>query len=176
MLVTSAEANKYLKKLLREHSELLEDEKKRSSFIAAIEEDIEEVRPGYDFQAVQDRLEEIESQIRDVKHSISIFNCHTTIPGYDITIDQMLVRIPQISARIAKLGKMSGRLGKMRINSIPGAGNHIEYQHANYDVAQAKAAYDDACNELAKCHLALDKVNNDIKFEVDCMSEEDAVS
>ena len=49
--VTSAEAAKLLKKLLDEKSILLADEYRSSTFNAALGEDVESVRPMYDYAA-----------------------------------------------------------------------------------------------------------------------------
>ncbi len=56
---TSAIAAKQLRKLNEQHDALLAMEKKAKNFTAAIQEDVESVRPAYDFQATQDALVEI---------------------------------------------------------------------------------------------------------------------
>lgn len=62
--ITSAIAAKQLRKLNEQHDALLAMEKKAKNFTAAIQEDVESVRPAYDFQATQDALVEIEEKIR----------------------------------------------------------------------------------------------------------------
>lgn len=93
--MTSAMAAKYLKKLNEEHDALLRREKKTMTFTAAIQENREEVRPEYNYSAVQVQLLELERKIRAVKHEISLFNLNQSVPGFDMTVDQMLVYIPQ---------------------------------------------------------------------------------
>ena len=101
--MTSAMAAKYLKKLNEEHDALLRREKKTMTFTAAIQENREEVRPEYNYSAVQVQLLELERKIRAVKHEISLFNLNQSVPGSDMTVDQMLVYIPQLTARKNKL-------------------------------------------------------------------------
>ena len=57
MKYTSAQANKLLKKLNDEYSALLHKEQRSRDFRAAMGEDIESVRPAYDYAKTQARLE-----------------------------------------------------------------------------------------------------------------------
>ena len=59
MKYTSAEAAKLLRRLNEEHEALLELERQSASFVAAVSEDLESVRPAYDLIAVQGKLAEI---------------------------------------------------------------------------------------------------------------------
>lgn len=54
-------------------------------------EDIESVRPAYDYAKTQARLEELEGAIRRLKHAINCFNTTQVVDGFGITIDEMLV-------------------------------------------------------------------------------------
>ncbi len=74
-------------------------------FIAAVGEDIESVRPDYNYQETQDALEAVDKKIRLLKHTINCFNTTHMVPGFDMTIDQILVYIPQLSERKARLLK-----------------------------------------------------------------------
>ena len=69
MKVTSAQANKLFRKLNEEYASLLLNEKDSSTFLASVGEDAESVRPDYDYKAVRDRLNEIEEQLRKLKHA-----------------------------------------------------------------------------------------------------------
>ena len=165
-MMTSAMAAKELKKLNERHEALLGMERKSSEFVAAIQEDIETVRPEYDFQAVQKEFLEIEARIRVLKHAINRFNQSQTVPGFDMTIDQMLVYIPQLTARKRKLDYMRSLLPRERIQGGRGASNIIEYKYTNYDVKEAEKAYLAVTEELAKAQNALDLVNSTVGFEV----------
>lgn len=65
---------------------------------AAMGEDIESVRPAYDYAKTQARLEELEGTIRRLKHAINRFNTTQVVDGFGITIDEMLVYIPQLTS------------------------------------------------------------------------------
>ena len=166
--ITSAIAAKHLRKLNDQQNALLAMEKKARSFTAAIQEDVESVRPAYDYQATQKALVEIDAKIRKLKHTLNCFNSTYVIPEFDMTIDQMLIYIPQLSASKTRLDGMRSRLPKERVRESFGRGNNIiEYEYANYDIAQADADYNAVADELARAQNALDKVNTTVLFEAE---------
>ena len=168
MKYTSAEAAKLLRRLNEEHEALLELERQSASFVAAVSEDIESVRPAYDFAAVQKKLAELEWKIRKVKHALNVFNSTHEIPGFGMTIDQLLVYIPQLTQRKMKLRDLAAALPKTRVKGrIAASSSVIEYTYANYDVEAAKAAADAAADELARAQTALDKVNSTETMEIE---------
>ncbi len=104
MRMTSAEAAKLLRKLQEELDNVLLMEEQSREFSASLGEDLESVRPAYDYEEVQRRIGGLEERIRRVKHAISAFNLVQEVPGFEgMTIDQMLVYIPQLNRRKAKL-------------------------------------------------------------------------
>ena len=110
MTYTSAQANKLLKKLNDEHAALLDKESRSKDFRATMGEDVESVRPAYDYADTQKKLAELERCIRKVKHVINVFNATHVIPDFNMTIDEMLVYIPQLTQRKNKLANMKARL------------------------------------------------------------------
>ena len=66
MLVTSAQATKILRQLNDELQTLQLREANTSSFVAAIQEDIESVRPEYNFKEMRDAQAEVEKKINEV--------------------------------------------------------------------------------------------------------------
>ena len=74
MNYTSAQANKRLKKLTDEYVSLREKESRSREFRAAAGENVEAVRPAYDYADTQRRLAELERCIRRIKHAINLFN------------------------------------------------------------------------------------------------------
>ena len=168
MKYTSAEAAKLLRRLNEEHEALLELERQSASFVAAVSEDLESIRPAYDLIAVQGKLAEIEAKVRKVKHALNVFNSTHSVPGFGMTIDQMLVYIPQLSQRKAKLRNMAGVLPKNRVKGRSAVNSAVlEYTYANYSVEEAKALADAASDELARAQTALDKVNSTETMEID---------
>ena len=167
MTYTSAQANKLLKKLNDEHAALLDKEKRSKDFRAAMGEDVESVRPAYDYADTQKKLAELEQRIRKVKHAINMFNVTHVIPDFNMTIDEMLVYIPQLTQRKNKLADMKARLPKQRVEEQYGRqSNIIDYTYANYDLAAVEADYERVSDELSRAQLALDAVNQRDTFEL----------
>ena len=167
MKYTSAEAAKLLRKLHENRDALIEKERRSAGFVAAVGEDIEDVRPEYDYHKTQDELAQIEQKIRTVKHAINQFNTGTVVQDFGMTVDQILVYIPQLTARKNKLVGMAARLPKERCGAAGfGAKAIIEYRYANYDIAAAEADLAAVTEELARVQTALDVVNNTEVMEI----------
>ncbi len=168
MRMTSAEAAKLLRKLQEELDNVLLMEEQSREFSAALGEDVESVRPAYDYGEIQRQIQGLEEQIRRVKHSITAFNLVQEVPGFEgMTIDQMLVYIPQLSRRKAKLALMQQRLPKQRERAGYGGGSQIiDYSYANYDMETVRADYEKAAEELSRAQTALDLVNTTAQLEI----------
>ena len=166
--ITSAVAAKHLRKLNDQRDALLAMEKKARSITAAIQEDVESVRPVYDYKATQKALTAVEGKIRALKHTLNCFNSTYVIPEFDMTIDQMLIYIPQLTSRKKKLDGMRSKLPKERVREAFSRGsNIIEYNYANYDIEQVEADYNAVSDELARAQNALDTANATVLFEAD---------
>ena len=74
MKITSAEANKLLKKLEDNKEKLLKMESEDCTFRAAVGENVEELRPDYVLSETQEALNAINDQIIKLKHAINVFN------------------------------------------------------------------------------------------------------
>ena len=164
--VTSAEASKMLKKLLEEKNIMLENERQRCLFNASLGEDVESVRPAYDYEETQRALEQYDRKIRALKHAINCFNTSQTVGDTGMTIDQVLVYIPQLTEARSRLYDMQNRLPKQR-TSVGGIGSNtvIDYRYANYSVETAKEDYLRVSDELRRIQTALDVVNTTVKME-----------
>lgn len=167
MRVTSAQAAKLLRQLNDELRALQLKEANSSSFVAAIQEDVESVRPAYNFKEMRDAQAEVECKIRKVKHAINVFNATTIIPDFDITIDEMLVYLPQLNRQCEVLSKMRDAMPKVRVSSGYSGGNIIDYKYANYDIEEVGRYYAELSDTLAKAQTVLDLVNSTVEFEID---------
>ena len=169
MKITSAYANKLLRKLNDEHDRLLSEENQIKRYIVTAndtEEDKDIAQPDYNFTKTQEDLAEIERKIRLIKHAICVFNTTTTIEvgGKEYTIDEALVLLPQLNARLNKYREMSGR---QQVSKTIGYEGVAQYTFCNYEVADAKELYNTTTNLVFEIQTALDVVNNTTSFEVD---------
>ena len=171
MKMTSAEAAKLVRELNETHEALKTKEKKSCTFVCSLNEDLESVRPAYLFEETQKELDRLEKRIRSVKHAINVFNMTTEVPGFDMTVDQLLVYIPQLSERKRRMAEMAERLPKERYDSSSFASTIIDYRYTNYSPAAAEAALLWTTRELARAQTALDTLNNSVTFEVEAGEE-----
>ena len=160
--MTSAEAMKQLKELEIKRRQILQEEQDTCVFTVATSENVENVRPAYDFQFTQMDLEVCENHIRELKHKLNVFNTTYMIPELGMTIDQVLVVMPMLSGEVNKLRKMASTMDKKRCNSYSSRVGMIEYEYINYDRAQVKEEYDKKSKRLADMQIALDKANTTV--------------
>ena len=165
MKCTTAEAAKYLRKLNEDYAALISREEIRRDFLVSLGEDPESVRPPYDFRKTQIALDKMEQKIRRVKHAINLFNTTHTVPGFDLTIDEMLVLIPQLTKRKNKLAEMKEKLPKTREQTY-GKSNIVDYRYINYDSDEAAIEYEKAAELLSHAQTALDAANNTETLEI----------
>lgn len=165
MKMTSAQANKLLNRLKDDLNYLLTKEAQSRVFNAAVEEDIEDVRPEYSYINTQAAIDALEKKIRKVKHAINVFNTTTVISEQGITIDEALVLIPQLTKKRNKLNDMKSRLPRTRVNNLRSS-NIIDYEIVNYNISQVEEDYDAVVEQLSELQTALDTVNSTETFEI----------
>lgn len=165
MIFTSAEAAKMLKKVNEQIISIESKERRINQFEVGTNENIEDVRPKYDYVETSKQINELEEKARKLKHAINLFNISTKVDGFDMTVDQMLVYIPQLTKKKSKLSGMADCLEKERIG-YNGDGV-VEYRYVNYDLDKVKKDLEEIGDTLAKAQTALDVANNSVTFEVD---------
>ena len=163
--MTSAELNKELKKLYNERSQILDRESMTSVFVAATTENVEEIRPEYDLLATNEALLKNEKEIRRIKHRLNVFNSTYVVEELGMTIDEILIHLPQQHQRVYTLQRMAKSLPKMRCSDQRGTrANLIEYEYTNYSQEDAQRLYDEACEDLARTQIELDRVNTTVNI------------
>ena len=168
MLITSAKAAKMLRQLNDELRTLQVREGKTKTFVAALQEDIESVRPKYNFKEMRDAQAEVERKIRKLKHALNVFNTKTIVLDFDMTIDEMLVFLPQLNKQCSLLSGMRDAMPKVRVSSgYSGNSAILDYEYTNYDIEEANKRYIELSDMLAKAQTALDLINSTVEFEID---------
>ncbi len=169
VIMTSAYANKMLKKLTEDKEYWLRKENEGCSYIAAADE--EPVIPDYDYVSVAAEIAAIDKKIMKIKHAINVNNVTNRIDigGEQMTIDEILVRMAQLNKRKAFLDSLRKRAPKTRIGSVTFSARKTapEYEYINYDLALVKEDYERIDAQIAAMQIALDKYNQTFEFEVE---------
>ena len=169
MKMTSAYANKMLRKLNDDKDYWRNKEQEGSFYVAALDE--EPVIPEYNYSDVMATIEEIDEKIVKIKHAINIANINSklTIGDRVMTVDQVLVRMTQLNRRKLTLDNMRKQQPKMRMGTTMYSARKTapEYRYINYDMDVVKADYERIEREVAEMQMALDKYNQTFEFDVD---------
>ena len=166
--MTSAYANKLVRKLTEDKTFWRRKESECCTYIAATDE--EPVIPDYDYAAVAAEIAAIDEKIVRIKHAINVNNANNRIDvqGTMMTIDEVLVRMAQLNLRKTFLDRLRKRDPKSRINSGAYGTRKTapEYEYINYDLDLAKAEYERIDAQIAAMQIALDKYNQTVEFDV----------
>ena len=167
--MTSAYANKVIRKLQEDKEFWLNIEKEGFVYIAALDE--EPVIPDYDYEVVSANIKEIDEKIVRIKHAINVVNATNEIEfsNKKMTIDAVLVRMTQLNKRKRSLDIMRKMQPKTRIGSgvYSSRKTSPEYRYINFDLDLIKQEYDAIDSEIAEMQIALDKFNQTYEFEVE---------
>ncbi len=169
MKMTSAIANKMLKKLENDKSFWNRKEAEGAFYVAALDE--EPVIPDYDYAKVAETIAEIDEKVLKIKHAINLSNVQNTIEadGEILTIDMVLVKLAQLNKRVYFLDRLrkEDRKTRVGVSSYSLKKTNPEYQYANYDIEMIKAEYEKFSNKITALQIALDKYNQTVEFEVE---------
>jgi len=167
--MTSAYANKVLRKLAEEKDYWFNLETERSIYVAA--EGEEPVVPDYDYENVAGKIAEIDCKVAKIKHAINLNNTTNSVEvgGKQMFIDEILVRMTQLNIRKRILDGLRRRDVKTRLKTSIYSSKKMaaEYEYINYDIETVNADYERVDAEIAEMQLALDKYNQTVEFEVD---------
>ncbi len=167
--MTSAYANKMLKKLKEDLDFYIEQETEGQSYIAALDE--EPLVPEYDYAEISAKIAEINEKVVIIKHAINVVNttCKIDVNGVMMTVDSVLIRMAQLNKRKYTLDAMRKRQKKERVSSgmFISKKTSPEYRYINYDLDCVHRDYDRIDNEISVMQIALDKFNQTYEFDVD---------
>ena len=167
--MTSAYANKMLRKLNEDKEFWRSKEKEGCLYVAALDE--EPVIPEYDYEEVAKNISEIDEKIVKIKHAINVTNCTNEIQVGDtkMTVDMILVKMAQLNRRKSILDGLRKKQPKTRVSTdyYSSRSSKPEYQYINYDLDLIKREYEQIDAEVSAMQIALDKYNQTVEFDVD---------
>lgn len=154
MKICNSEAMKLIKELETRKSIIVYTEENRSR--VSYKEDEVKCVSKYSYEDTRKEIEEIDLQIRKIKHALACANCTVMVDGFDITIGEALVYLAQLNAEYSRLDDL-GEYDKLsrRITS----NGVLEYTECLYDpdkvIEEQKKLYSIIC----KLQVAIDKAN-----------------
>lgn len=165
MKVTSAIANKMIKKYQQEIDMLDSAIRQNAVFDAAINENIEDARPDFDFEKTYNEIRGLEEKIVELKHHLNVFNTKTEIEidGKKFTIDKLLVYVAQLNKNLFKIGSYVECPVKKRLANN---GNLIEYRYINFSHDFVKNEHERLSELVNEILVKLDTVNSTVEFEI----------
>ena len=167
--MTSAYANKLLKRLNEDKEYWMNKERNSCTYTAAIDE--EPLIPEYDYIEVSNRLYVIDAQIAKIKHAINYVNVTSQIQvGNEImSADTILIKMAQLNKRKETLDGMRKQLPKRRLDTtyFTRKNSIVEYEYINYDMELVTIEYESIDFKIATMQMALDKFNQTFEFEID---------
>lgn len=167
--MTSAYANKVLKKLQEDKDFWRRKEEESYVYVATIDE--EPVVPEYDYEEVANTIAQIDEKIASIKHSINVTNATNPILVGDttMTVDLILVKMAQLNRRKDFLDKLRKTQPTTRVSTGYYSSRKMapEYQYINYDLDTIKRDYETIDAQIAAMQIALDKYNQTVEFDVE---------
>ncbi|MCR5322446.1 MAG: hypothetical protein K6E85_04135 [Lachnospiraceae bacterium] len=166
--MTSAYANKALKRLYDDKAFLISGENDGITYVATTTE--EPVIPDYDYVKTAEKIAAIDEKIIKIKHAINLANVTNTVQIGDetLTIDMVLVKMAQLNSRLGTLDRMRKLQPKSRVDAYYSSNTvSPEYKYINFDKELVMKDYDEMNSYIAQMQLALDKYNQTVEFDVD---------
>ena len=120
------------------------------------------IESNYDFESNRNRIKELHAEEMKIKRVLNRFNHETLVRGYNLTINEALIKLAQIKGEVTCLTNMTKK-GKYIHDPYARDGMLM----ATYDLDSAKEALRNAQRELNALQVAIDKtnLNSEIEYE-----------
>ena len=155
-LMTINEIGKRIGDLKKERERLIEKDKKLRVFRASEFEDLEKLRPDYDYEGLQSELDGVEEEIRNLTaKAISILTTQKVNEFHDMTVLDLLLYLRDLKEKEGRLYEMTCHLKRERHSSSL----LLEYEYINYDLSKVE-------EDLRKTREELEKVRTFFDFYI----------
>ena len=153
MTKTIFEIRETIEGLKKDRNRLIEREKKLSIFSLFDTEDKETVRPEYDFERYQEKIDGLNKRIRNLsKEALSYITNTKVAECGDMTILEALLYVGELREKEERLYAMSTHLEKERKENP----NRAEYEYINYDKSKVEEDYRKTKTELERMKMCVD--------------------
>lgn len=166
MKITLNEAKKMLLKLQSDKEFLLHRIDDLATYVAAVSENEEELRPEFSLEETVAEIEEIDKKIIKIHCARNRANNRMVLKPSGITIMEALIKLPILNMELKKWELLAMKQMKTRVKDSYGRNKDIEYVYANYPLEYAKKKYEQYRDEIAEIQAELDRVDITETFEV----------
>ena len=168
MTKTIFEIREIIEGLKKERDRLIERGKKLSLFSAFDREYKETVRPEYDYDEYQEKIEIINKRIRNLTKEAVSYLVNTKVAECgDMTIIDALLYVDELREKEERLYAMSTHLEKERKENP----NRAEYEYINYDKSKVEEDYRKTKTELERMKMCVDFYIYELSYDYEKQSE-----
>ena len=162
-LMTINEIGKKIGDLKTERERLIEKDKKLRVFRASEFEDLEKLRPDYDYEGLQSELDGVEEEIRNLTaKAISILTTQKVNEFHDMTLLDLLLYLRDLKEKEERLYEMTTHLERER-HASP---HLLEYEYINYDISKVEEGLRKTREELEKVRTFLDFYIYELSYDL----------
>ena len=148
--------------LKTERERLIRKDEKLRVFTAGVSEDVEKLRPDYDYDSFQKELDRLDETIRNLTaKAVTILATERVKEYHDMTILEMLLLLRDLKAKDQRLYAMDAHLEKERHSTELG----IEYEHVNYDLSMVEEDLKKTREEIEKVRTFSDFFIHELSYE-----------
>lgn len=153
MTKTIFEIREIIEGLKKERDRLIEREKKLSLFSLFDSEDKETVRPEYDFERYQEKIDGLNKRIRNLSKKALSYIVNTKVAECgDMTILEALLYVDELGEKEERLYAMSAHQEMERKNNP----YRPEYEYINYDKSRVEEENKKTKAELERIKMCVD--------------------
>lgn len=168
MTKTIFEIRETIEGLKKDRNRLIEREKKLSIFSLFDTEDKETVRPEYDFERYQEKIDGLNKRIRNLSKEALSYIVNTKVAECgDMTILEALLYVGELREKEERLYAMSTHLEKERKENP----NRAEYEYINYDKSKVEEDYRKTKTELERMKMCVDFYIYELSYDYEKQSE-----
>ena len=168
MTKTIFEIRETIEGLKKDRNRLIEREKKLSIFSLFDTEAKETVRPEYDFERYQEKIDGVNKRIRNLsKEALSYITNTKVAECGDMTILEALLYVGELREKEERLYAMSTHLEKERKENP----NRAEYEYINYDKSKVEEDYRKTKTELERMKMCVDFYIYELSYDYEKQSE-----
>ncbi len=154
MRKNNVEILKDIKKLELEKARLVESERLTATTTYAKDET--PIDNKYDYKEQNIALDNLDNEIRRLKHIITKSNCSLKIDGFDMCMNEALVYLAQLNNKRARLDRLSSREPLSRTQTRY---DGVQFTKTNYDPSIALNDLREVEDEIQKLQMAIDLAN-----------------